>query len=343
MGTQQRPSKLFAGLEPELRAHRRLLALAIGAAVTGQLLALALPFLVRQPIDALASGASLPGLDVGLWVILGAVVLFAVARGYLNHLEVTCGGEFAYAVLRDVRLRMLDALTRRGPTPSKRAGVGAGAVLLRFIGDAGSLQSWLARACVTAPADILTLLGVFVALGLIHVQLLAVALAPLLLAAPICLRFNSPVRSWTRRMRRRQSRLSASLLREIHTPSQGAGAPGDFHGKSQRRIRRISEAAVSRTRLEGVQSATVVASFALALGFTALVGATLVSAGQLGHGDLAAAVWILLLARAPGVRLARANVIHQRARVARRRIREFLRAPLDRDDGAAPLLVAQGG
>lgn len=348
--------RIFRGIERPVRAHRRTLALAILAAAGGQLLALALPLLAREPIDALHAPASALRVPAWHWLALAAASL-TIVRGALTWLEVYFGNRFAHAVLHDVRIELLRTL------PSDPAAVGerSGAIVLRFIGDASGLQSWLARTCVLTPADVLTIFSIGLAIGWVHPPLLGVLLAALLVTGVLAMGFNRPVRRFTRAMRRQQSRLAAhihSLLgvsrrhdsqpdaeADARTPARGdlPLPPGDGRFAAVRqaatdRIADIRTAALGRARREAAQQAIVAAGHTAALSATAVWGAALVGSQQLGIGDLTAILWLLVLARAPALRLARGNALHQRARVARRRIRRQLHAAraLPRREAARP-------
>ncbi len=333
----------FRGIAPQVRAHRRWLLLAIGAAAAGQALALGLPLLVRRPLAALTqpeTDRALPG-----WPWLAAAgALFSAVRAGLTWMEVYYGNRFAQAVLHDVRQRLLAGLVIQ---PQSKRGT-SGAMVLRFIGDAGALQTWLARTCVLTPADVLTLCGVAGAIGWLYSPLLGLLLTVVLITGAIALRLNRPIRRYTREMRREQSRLAAAVLAARRAPGErehGAACPDSNSAQAvaAQHIGNVRAAGLGRARREAALHAVVVAGYTATLAGSAAWGAVLVAEQRLALADLAAVVWLLVLARAPAIRLTRGNVLHQRARVARRRIRQQLRAAKNPSKEAADAAAEKSG
>lgn len=327
MNPMRRVDRLFSGIRIEYRRHRATLSLAILAAFVGQALTMAVPLLARGPIDALATGSTsaMPREAWGaLWTVAIAAGVLAIGSALLSGLELWLGARFSHAVLRDVRVRLLDAVSSIPPNDLARRGHGA--VILRFIGDAGALQGWLSRTCVSAPADVLALIGAAVAIAWLDWVACAVLLPPALVVIVAAARLNRPIRRWSRRTRREQSRLSSGLMRGLTSSGERSADTPRFGDELGRSIEEIRNTAVSRARIEAMQAAIVHGGFSLMLGLVLVVCMIRFQRGHLDHGTLTATLWLLLLARAPCVRLARGNVLFQRARVARSRIREFTRS-----------------
>ncbi|MFN0136564.1 MAG: ABC transporter transmembrane domain-containing protein [Phycisphaerae bacterium] len=323
----RRVDRLFSGIRIEYRRHRTTLLLAILAAFVGQALTMAVPLLARGPIDALATGSAgaMPGEAwAALWIVAIAAGVLAIGSALLSGLELWLGARFSHAVLRDVRVRLLDAVSIIPPNDLARRGHGA--VILRFIGDAGALQGWLSRTCVSAPADVLALIGAAVAIAWLDWVACAVLLPPALVVIVAAARLNRPIRRWSRRTRREQGRLSSGLMRGLTSSGERSADTPRFGDELGYRIEEIRNTAVNRARIEATQAAIVQGGFSFILGLVLVVCMFRFQAGHLDHGSLTATLWLLLLTRAPSVRLARGNVLFQRARVARSRIRDLTRA-----------------
>jgi ATP-binding cassette subfamily B protein len=262
-----------------------------------------------------------------VWQFAATVAGLALLRGVLRWQQGMRGERMAQNVLADVRGRMyrhLQGLSLgyfdRRPT---------GKILVRFVGDANALRSWLARTVVTVPAEVLTLVGVAVALAFIKVDLLAAAALPLLAALPAFLWINPRARAWTREGRTGQTRLCGLLGDRVSAVNviKGVGAQEAAATEVQHMIDGVAEANIRRGRLDA-WSRSLSASAALAsLGAVGVWGLRCYLGGSLSQGDLLAAVWLTFLLRGPVTRLSGANVVHQRARVAVERIAALLERP----------------
>ena len=172
----------FRILRPSIRPHRVDLVVAVLAAIGAQIIAIPMPLLMRWvihqvsnvPVRGSASGAV--ATERLLWQFAAMVAGLVLLRGVLRWQQGLRGERMAQGVLADVRGRMyrhLQGLSQgyfdRRPTAK---------ILIRFVGDANALRSWLARTVVTVPADALTLVGVAVALVTILPDLLAAAALP---------------------------------------------------------------------------------------------------------------------------------------------------------------------
>jgi len=339
--------KPFRILRPSIRPHRVDLVVAVLAAIGAQLIAIPMPLLTRWVIHQVRNVPVRGSVSVAdaterlLWQFAAMVAGLALLRGALRWQQGLRGERMAQGVLADVRGRMyrhLQGLSQgyfdRRPTAK---------ILIRFVGDANALRSWLARTVVTVPADALTVVGVGVALTTILPDLLAAAALPLLAMVPALVWINPRARRWTREGRRSQTRLCGLLDHRLSAMSviKSVGAQEPVATEVQGMIDRVATANVRRARLDAwTQSLTAAAALA-SLGAVGFWGIHCYLAGSLGQGDLLAAVWLTLLLRSPVTRLSGANVVHQRARVAVERIGALLeREP---ESGWSPNLAAYAG
>ena len=90
-------------------------------------------------------------------------------------------------------------------------------------------------------------------------------------------------------------------------------------------IDQVADANVRRGRLDAWAETASAAATTLAVAAVVVWGMHLSLTGQVSHGDLLSGAWLALLLRGPVHRLGRANMIHQRARVAADRIESLLK------------------
>jgi ABC-type multidrug transport system fused ATPase/permease subunit len=339
--------KPFQILRPSIRLHRVDLVVAVLAAIGAQTIAIPMPLLTRWVIheirdvpvhgpDSVADAS-----ERLLWQFAAMVTGLALLRGVLRWQQGMRGERMAQGVLADVRGRMyrhLQALSQgyfdRRPTAK---------ILIRFVGDANALRAWLARTVVTVPADVLTLVGIAVALTTIMPELLPAAVFPLLAMVPALVWINPRARRWTRDGRRSQTRLCGVLDHRVSAVGviKSVGAQEPVAAEVQQMIDRVATANVRRARLDAwAQSLSASAALA-SLGAVGFWGIRCYLNETLGQGDLMAAVWLTLLLRSPVTRLCGANVVHQRARVAVERIGALLEREPER--GWSPTLAPYTG
>ena len=145
----------FAEVLPSVRRFRLDLGIALVAATVAQALGIPLALLTRWTInraaanlEAGASHASLQGLLLTFGAVFAALTLL---RGAMRWVQTLRGERAAQGVLADVRGRMYQHLQRLSQGYFDRRPTGK--ILIRFIGDANSLRTWVARTLITVPAE----------------------------------------------------------------------------------------------------------------------------------------------------------------------------------------------
>ncbi len=261
-----------------------------------------------------------------MWSIGCVVCVLVPLSGLLKWQQTMCGERAAQGFLAHVRNRMYEHLQRLGQGYFDRRPVGR--VLVRFVGDSNSLRTWLARTVITVPADILTIVGIAVALGVIRPAFLIAAIVPLmLLFVPALAVLNPRARHWTRQGRRSQTRLCGLLSDRLGGigPIKAANLQVQDRREVRSMIDQVADANVRRGRLDAWAETASAAATMLAVAAVVVWGMHLSLVGRVSHGDLLSGAWLALLLRGPVTRLGRANVIHQRARVAADRIESLLK------------------
>lgn len=253
-----------------------------------------------------------------------ALVGLSLARGAARFAQGAISERFAQRVIADIREQMLSHMHKLSLGYFDRRA--AGKVIIRFVGDAPGLRAWLARILIRTPADVLTIAGVTVALGMIDWRLLVAAAAPPIVLLPSILFINKPLRHWTREGRREQSRLTGDLTDQLAmiAPLKAAGAQNESLLRLTMRIDAIADAFVRRGRLDAWCNAVSLIAGSLSLCAIGAWGAHLLMRGQTDVGDMMAAVWFTVLIRSPINRLTSASLIHQRFIVTADRIEALL-------------------
>lgn len=316
-------SSAFRVLQPAMRQARALLIGSVLAGAASQAIMISLPLLARgvlhragrQPLD-LAAHQLVP--------FACAASILLLCQAALRWCETYFGGRAAQDVIAHMRRQMYRHLQRMPRGFYERRATGR--LVVRFVGDANALQAWISRICVTVPADLLTLLTLGVALGWIRADILLLGLGPALAITPVFFWINPRARRATREARRRQSRLCEQLVSRIGAMAhvQAANLQGPDARQADELIDGIAAANTCRAKLDAWARGAAAAAIMLGLMLVVLRGAWLVSLGDATAADIAACLWLTLLARGPLERLARANLIHQRARVAVERMSELL-------------------
>lgn len=316
----------FRILFPSARRHGRNLIIALLAGAAAQATGIALPLIARRLVNRVSSQATGSGVIEPrlVWIIAGAFLGLALLRGGLRWLQGLRGEYFAQAVLADARFSMYAHLQKlSGGYFDHRPG---GKILVRFIGDSNALKSWLARTLISTPSDLLMISIVMIVLGGINMQLLIAAIVPLILLVPVLAWINPHARRWTREGRKQQTRLCGLLNDHLETMNliKAGNTQSVEAGGARRLIDQIAAANIGRARLDAWSQALSIITATCAMAGVVIWSSILFVSGSLNHGDVLAAVWLTLLMRGPVNRLARANVMHQRARVAVDRIRALL-------------------
>ncbi len=336
----------FRVLWPSLRAHRTDLVIAVLAAVGAQMVAIPLPLLTRWivhrlSIDTVGTDMSQDVFRGAVWTFAAIVAGLALLRGVFRWQQGMRGERLAQRVVADLRVRMFGHLQELSQGYFDRRPTGK--ILIRFVGDANALRTWLAKTVITVPAELLTILGVALAVAAITPQLLLAAALPLIAILPAQLWINPRARAWTREGRRKQSHLCGVLGERISTMKviKSVGAQCVSAAEVQSLLEQTAQANIHRGRLDAWSHSISATAALTSVGAVGLWGVGLVHGGLLNEADLLAAVWLTLLLRGPVTRLGGANVVHQRARVAAERIASLLEHPSER--GWSPALLPWSG
>jgi ABC-type multidrug transport system fused ATPase/permease subunit len=339
--------KPFAILGPSLRHHRRYLAIALAATLGAQLIGIPFPLLTRSMIHIVASAqknhseTSWTDPEQALWIfagILGGLVLLRCLLGWQQRLQ---GERLGQGVLADLRGEMYTHLQSLSQGYFDRRP--SGRILIRFVGDANTLRTWLAKTVIAVPADVLTIIAVAMAVSVVNVQLLIAAGIPLLAVIPALVLINPRARTLTRAVRTSQSQLCGVLNERLASIGlvKSAGIQNADRSHVQGLIDLVATVKVKRAKLDAWAQAISVGAATAALAAVGVWGARLYLFEQITQADLLAAVWLTVLFRGPVNRLASANVVHQRARVAVERIGALLAKP--GEPGRSPELPAYAG
>ncbi len=336
----------FSILNVPFRRHRRYLAIALGTTLGAQLVGIPFPLLTRSMIHIVGNARNhhesfFADPVQALWIfaaILGGLVLL---RGFLGWQKRLQGERLAQFVLADVRSNMYAHLQTLSQGYFDRRP--SGKILIRFVGDANTLRTWIARTVIAVPADALTIVAVAIAMSVVNAELLVAAVIPLVLILPALALINPRTRTLTRAVRSSQSRLCGVLNERLASLGmvKAAGAQDADRGCVQELIDAVAAVKVKRAGLDAWARAVSVTAVAASLGAVGVWGTRLYLLDNVSQADLLAAVWLTVLFRGPIRRLASANLVHQRARVAVERIGALLAKP--GEPGWSPELPAYSG
>ncbi len=329
-------------LIPLIRQQWRLYLLATCAASTAQVVGIPLALLTRKMVNMVAHERDMAldpaQIERTLWILGGLLVGLTLVRGISRWIRGVLGELFAQRIIADIRKGML-AHIHRLPMGyfDKRA---AGKIVIRFVGDAQGLRSWLAIKLVSIPADVITVIGVLIAVGLIHLHLLYALVLPPLLLLPVLLIVNPRAKRWTRTARREQARLTGDLTDRItiFAALKASNAQQASIDPLKARIDAIAGAFVRRSYLDAWGQAVALTVGSLSLCAIGIWGSLLILHDQATTGDIVGAIWLSVLIRSPINRLTSTNIAYHRVRVAFDRIDALLnRAPEPGwDDGLLP-------
>ena len=311
-----------------VRAHWVLFAITTVTATVSQAIGIPLALLTRRMVKLVAHEAKLDlsqaEIRHTLWILASMLVGLTILRGVCQWFRRVFGEMFAQRIIVGVRKQMLSHLHNLSLGYfDKRA---AGKIVIRFVGDAQGLRGWLATKLVTIPADILTIAGVLVAIGMIHYKLLFAVIIPPLVLFPLLLVVNPRARLWTREARREQSRLTGDLTERFGKIGaiRAANAQHESIEPLNSKIDSIANAFVHRSYLDAWGQATALTVGSLSLCAIGILGSLLILDGQATSGDIVGAIWLCVLIRSPINRLTSTNIAYHRVRVAFDRIDALL-------------------
>lgn len=307
-----------------------------GLAQAGVMVATA--WLVKMTFDGYITPQDAGQGDSLLWYGLGLAAM-GCAIALLRMWEQVDAERMGQSFTHEVRVGLFNHMSRLSPRVLQRRS--RGGVLLRFIGDLTALKQWVslgvARLTVAGVTTVVTL----VMLAMINVPLALVVGIALVAGAMAAYALGGWLQNAVREARRRRARLAANVGEKI-----ASLAVVQVFGQSRRemrRVRRQSEhlmlAMVMRARAVGAFRGLIELTAALAGGGALLVGAALVSRGDITPGTVVAAMSIVGLL-VPAMRdLGRVQEYWHGAVVSREKISDFIAMPgLDMPSGEALVL-----
>ena len=342
------PVGLLTALRPYVRPERRRLVLAGVITLGVTLVEVASPLLIGRFVDAVlhgsttVAGAGDPAPESG-W-LLALLVAAALARGVLLAAQGAVAGATGEHVAARLRQALWAHLQRLPLEYTERRG--AGRLLLRFTGDARSIQRFVAEGLVRVSQDLSIAVAILVALLLLNWRMALPIVALLPIYGLIFWRLNPVLRRSSEATRRRRSRLSAYLnerivgMKVVKAFARQRLEAARVDGLNRDVAARGSRQAAAGARLLGVATAT----FALAVvGVLALVPAE-VSAGRATAGTLVAFLALAALLGPIFRRLTTANRTMQEAAISVRRLQETLaEQPEEEGDRRRPALKIRAG
>lgn len=311
---------------PSLRDRRYLpllLALTLVALVQASVGVL-VTFAVAHAFDGL-SGEAAPGAaaagrsaPVALGLVLIAGVAFA-SRWADRALAERLGQRYAF----DLRLTIWDHLMT---LPARSvAGGRRGATVLRFIGDLGTLKSWISRGVVGAALGATTIVGAVAALAWLSWRLAAVALVLIAVMVTVQGSLGRVLSRRIRALRRSRSRLATDIVERVG--SLGVIQSNSQENRERRRLEKKSGDLLTAAEKTANASGALLglaelSSVTMMLGML-VVGALEVSASAVSPGEVVGA---LVLARYLGRPIRQLSRVHERwlrAAVARTKLEQF--------------------
>lgn len=322
-----RPPSAFRILDEPLRRRRGTLRFVIFLAVISQAIGIPLALVTRRMVHAVGDYAKHhhPHQAERALLSYGLVLIaLTLGRGAARWIKVAQRERLAHGLIAELRGRMFAHLQQLSLGYFDRRALGK--TLVRFVGDAGSLRAWVGSVLIAVPADVLTILFVLIAISTINAWLVLAAALPPLVLVPAVLIINPRTRLLTREGRGEQSRLTGELSERLANIAQIKAAQAEVAQEAvvNQRIDRVREAFVKRGRLDAWTGAISITAGSMSLCAIGLVGSLMMLRQEMTVADIIGAIWLTVLLRSPVNRLARANKVRNRARVAAERIRALL-------------------
>lgn len=332
-----RPAAL-ATLLPFLKPHRRLLVLAVSALVIAAAATLALPLAFRLVIDAGFAAASTASIDRYFLGLFAVALILAVATA-LRFYWVTLFGERVVADLRQAVYRHLLGLDL-GFHETNRTGE----LLSRLTTDTELIQTVLGSSASVALRSALMLLGASVLLVITSPRLAAlIALVIPFVVAPIVL-FGRRVRRLSRQSQDRiadTSAVAGETLAALHTVQAHAREAYEAERFGAAVLAALA-AAVRRTRMRALLTATVILLVFGAIALVLWLGARAVIAGGMSGGELGQFVLYAVIAAGSIGSLSEVWGDVQRATGAAERLGELLATDSRIRDPEQPVRLGPG-
>ena len=341
------PVGLLAALWPYVRPERRLLVLAGVVTLGVTLVEVASPLLIGRVVDEIlhdsSVGAALEAAPERGW-LLGLLAAAALARGVLLATQGTLAGTTGERVAARLRQALWAHLQRLPLDYTERRG--SGRLLLRFTGDARSVQRFVAEGLVRVSQDLSIALAIFVTLLLLNWRMTLPIAALLPIYGLMFWRLNPVLRRSSEATRRRRSRLSAYLnerivgMKVIKVFARQRAEAARVESLNRDVSARGSRQAAAGARLRGAAAS----AFALATLGVLVATPGEVQAGRMTAGTLVAFLTLAALLGPIVRRLATANRSMQEAAISVTRLQETLaERPEDAGDRRRPALEITDG
>ncbi len=305
--------------------------------------ALATALLVRRTFRVLIHHHGPHGSKEMALIGAGFVVVALVSGGFRMFeriLSEMVGQDYSHAV----RVALFDHLSKMAPRSLQRRS--RGAVVLRFVGDLGSLKRWISLGLSRLMVASITAVGSLSVLAFIDPVLSVGAALMIGLAAIFVFQVSGQLRKAAKEGRRRRSYLAANVNEKV-----GAIAVVQIFNQSDREKKRLyrqserlSHAMVERARKIGWLRAILQATKILSTGIILLLGASEITRGRVNAGNVVAAMTVVHLLVSSLRDLGRVQEYRQDAEIARGKILQFLaKKDLVREtDNPVPLPSGKG-
>ena len=321
---------LLRRLWPFVRPHGALLLLALLAALAQALVGVPVPFIIRHLFDGYLDPAGRPpswmpeDREGALRILTAALLLVAALRGLFAFLRRVLAERAGQNVVFELRHDLFHRVCGLSISYLRRRSTGR--VILRFIGDMGSVLRLIRNGLLGAVTDLATVLVVAVLVLVLDMRL-GLATLSVLPAYVFAIVWLSPrLREASHDLRSSRARYSGRLQEAI----SGMGILKSFGMESEEEERarkatgemrrhHLRRAAFSG-RIDAWANGLVGLSAALILGY----GSILVVRGELTRGGLVAFYVLAAMLFPPMRRLVRVNEIYQEAQVSLERIFKFL-------------------
>jgi ATP-binding cassette subfamily B multidrug efflux pump len=202
-------ARLMRRLLGFLAPYKLQVALAVAFVLAGAGLQILGPWLVKVAIDGFIAHSDVAGLSRVALLYIGVLVLeFGV--GYFQMSIMQSVGQ---RIMYDLRMQLFEKLQRMSLPFYDRNPVGR--LMTRITGDVDVLNELFTSAVVTIVGDIVTLIGIMVAIFLLNHELAAVAFSVLPLIVLVTIWFRRNVRTTYRDVRTALARMNANLQENL--------------------------------------------------------------------------------------------------------------------------------
>ena len=187
-----------------MRPYRRTFLLSLVMMIVGALAGVAGPYLVKVALDEGLAAGSLPALRTAVLLYL----LTAVVQWISTYSRVNTMARVAQSIIQDLRMQMFRHLQELSLNFFNRYSVGR--VIVRVINDVNVLQDFLTWALLAIVRDVLTLVGILIAMISMDAKLslISFTVIPLMVVATVIFRKNA-------RQNYRKSRAAMSWVNSV--------------------------------------------------------------------------------------------------------------------------------